>query len=345
LANKIKIGNTIKVRLDYIINNIINRKIFFTMLVQFTQLLFRSLLTYKVVLLLGLATFSSCNSDKRSSHADDRISVVTTTTMITDMVNQIAGDKVQLNGLMGPGVDPHLYEPIPSDGIALSEADLILYNGLFLEGQMISNLKDYGGIDFGSTVPEDQLRGEKSYPDPHIWGNAEIWANCVPLVVEALSEADISNSSYYKERGDHFMKVLLELHQWARSRVRSLPEDSRILITSHDAFEYFGEAYGLKVVALQGISTATEAGIAERVKLVDFIQKNKIKSIFVESSVSPEAIKSIAEDSGITIGGELFSDAMGEPGDIEKSNDEEYDLGTYQGMLKHNINTIVEALK
>ncbi|RZO18017.1 MAG: ABC transporter substrate-binding protein [Verrucomicrobiaceae bacterium] len=299
----------------------------------------------KITVLLGLAAFSSCSSDDRSRDADARIFVVTTTTMITDMVKQIAGDKVQLTGLMGPGVDPHLYEPIPSDGIALSEADLIFYNGLFLEGQMTSNLKSQGGIDFGSTLSEDQIKGQKSHPDPHIWGNAEIWANCVPLVVKELSEVDPPNSSHYKERGDQLIKELRDLHQWSRSRVDSLPEDSRILITSHDAFEYFGEAYGFEVVALQGISTVTEAGIAERVKLVDFIKKNRIKSIFVESSVSPEAIKSIAEDSGATIGGELFSDAMGEPGDIEKSNDEEYDLGTYQGMLKHNINIIVEALK
>ena len=299
----------------------------------------------KTTVLLGLAAFSSCSSDDRSRDADARIFVVTTTTMITDMVKQIAGDKVQLTGLMGPGVDPHLYEPIPSDGIALSEADLIFYNGLFLEGQMTSNLKSQGGIDFGSTLSEDQIKGQKSHPDPHIWGNAEIWANCVPLVVKELSEVDPPNSSHYKERGDQLIKELRDLHQWSRSRVDSLPEDSRILITSHDAFEYFGEAYGFEVVALQGISTVTEAGIAERVKLVDFIKKNRIKSIFVESSVSPEAIKSIAEDSGATIGGELFSDAMGEPGDIEKSNDEEYDLGTYQGMLKHNINIIVEALK
>ncbi|MDC0201536.1 zinc ABC transporter substrate-binding protein [Verrucomicrobia bacterium] len=299
----------------------------------------------KTTVLLGLAAFSSCSSDDRSRDADARIFVVTTTTMITDMVKQIAGDKVQLTGLMGPGVDPHLYEPIPSDGIALSEADLIFYNGLFLEGQMTSNLKSQGGIDFGSTLSEDQIKGQKSHPDPHIWGNAEIWANCVPLVVKELSAVDPPNSSHYKERGDQLIKELRDLHQWSRSRVDSLPEDSRILITSHDAFEYFGEAYGFEVVALQGISTVTEAGIAERVKLVDFIKKNRIKSIFVESSVSPEAIKSIAEDSGATIGGELFSDAMGEPGDIEKSNDEEYDLGTYQGMLKHNINIIVEALK
>ena len=172
-----------------------------------------------------------------------------------------------------------------------------------------------------------------------------IWAGCVPLVVKALSVEDPQNSSHYKERGNYLIETLRELHQWSRSRVDSLPEDSRILITSHDAFEYFGESYGFRVVALQGISTATEAGIAERVKLVDFIKKNQIKSIFIESSVSPEAIKSIAEDSGAKIGGELFSDAMGQHGDIEKSNDEEYDLGTYQGMLKHNINTIVEALK
>ena len=210
---------------------------------------------------------------------------------------------------------------------------------------MTSNLKNQGGIDFGSTVSEDQLKGDQSHPDPHIWGNAQIWAGCIPLVVKALSDADPQNSSHYKERGDRLIEVLRDLHQWSRSRVESLPEDSRILITSHDAFEYFGESYGFRVVALQGISTATEAGIAERVKLVDFIKKNQIKSIFIESSVSPAAIKSIAEDSGAKIGGELFSDAMGEPGDIEKSNDEEYDLGTYQGMLKHNINTIVEALK
>ncbi len=305
----------------------------------------RSLLIYRITILLWLVAFSSCSSDNGSRDADTRISVVTTTTMITDMVKQIAGDKAQLTGLMGPGVDPHLYEPIPSDGIALSEADLIFYNGLFLEGQMTSDLKSQGGIDFGSTVPLGQLKGQKSHPDPHIWGNAEIWADCVPLVVKELSDADPQNSFHYRERGDHLIEELRVLHQWSRSRVGSLPEESRILITSHDAFEYFGEAYGLKVVALQGISTATEAGIAERVKLVDFIKKNQIKSIFIESSVSPEAIKSIAEDSGVEIGGELFSDAMGEPGEIEKSNDEEYDLGTYQGMLKHNVNTIVEALK
>ena len=310
-----------------------------------TQVFVRLLLMYRIAILLGLAAFSSCSWDNRSSDEDPRISVVTTTTMITDMVKQIAGDKVQLTGLMGPGVDPHLYEPIPSDGIALSEADLIFYNGLFLEGQMTSDLKNQGGIDFGSTVSEDQLKGDQSHPDPHIWGNAQIWAGCIPLVVKALSDADPQNSSHYKERGDRLIEVLRDLHQWSRSRVESLPEDSRILITSHDAFEYFGESYGFRVVALQGISTATEAGIAERVKLVDFIKKNQIKSIFIESSVSPAAIKSIAEDSGAKIGGELFSDAMGEPGDIEKSNDEEYDLGTYQGMLKHNINTIVEALK
>ena len=315
------------------------------MLNSVTQVLVRSLLIYRIAILFGVAAFSSCSSDNKSRDEDPRISVVTTTTMITDMVKQIAGDKVQLTGLMGPGVDPHLYEPIPSDGIALSEADLIFYNGLFLEGQMTSDLKAQGGIDFGSTVSENLLKGQKPHPDPHIWGNAEIWKNCVPLVVKELSDADPQNSSHYRERGDHLIEVLRNLHQWSRSRVDSIPEESRILITSHDAFEYFGEAYGFKVVALQGISTVTEAGIAERVKLVDFIKKNQIKSIFIESSVSPEAIKSIAEDSGARIGGELFSDAMGEPGDIENFNDEEYDLGTYQGMLKHNINTIVEALK
>ena len=138
---------------------------------------------------------------------------------------------------------------------------------------------------------------------------------------------------------------LEKLHQWALQRVVEVPEQARLLITSHDAFEYFGQAYGFKVIGLQGISTVTEAGIAERVKLVDYIRQHSVKAIFVESSVSPAAIESIAADSGVKIGGELFSDAMGQPGDIERSGGEEYDLGTYSGMLKHNINTTVNALK
>lgn len=288
---------------------------------------------------------SGCGENKKEPSSNGKINVVTTTTMITDMVKQIGGDKINLKSLMGPGVDPHLYDPIPTDAIALTEADVIFYNGLKLEGQMSSDLKKLDGIALSSAINKDLIQGDESYPDPHIWGNAALWSNCIPLVVDALSEQDSKNAEYYKSSGAKLIEKYNSLHSWAIKRVGGISEEARILITSHDAFEYFGNAYGFKVVGLQGISTATEAGISERVKLVDFIKENKVKAIFVESSVSPDAIKSIAEDSGAIIGGELFSDAMGEPGEMESFNGDRYDLGTYEGMIKHNINTVVDSLK
>lgn len=210
---------------------------------------------------------------------------------------------------------------------------------------MSSDLKKLNGIALCSAINKDLIQGDESYPDPHIWGNVALWSNCIPLVVDALSEQDSKNAEYYKSSGAKLIEKYKALHSWAIERVSGISEKARILITSHDAFEYFGNAYGFKVVGLQGISTATEAGISERVKLVDFIKENKVKAIFVESSVSPDAIKSIAEDSGAIIGGELFSDAMGEPGEMESFNGDRYDLGTYEGMIKHNINTVVDSLK
>ena len=167
----------------------------------------------------------------------------------------------------------------------------------------------------------------------------------MPVVVDALAEVDPDNAQFYRQRGNEVRMNLEELHKWSLERVKEVEPSSRVLITSHDAFEYFGDAYGFKVIGLQGISTVNEAGIAQRVKLVDYIKENSVKAIFVESSVSPTAIKSIAADSGVKIGGELFSDAMGKPGEIERFAGEEYDLGTYRGMLMHNINTAVNALK
>lgn len=290
---------------------------------------------------------SACSAPDASRGKVTRLFVVTTTTMITDLVKDIAGDKVSLKGLMGPGVDPHLYEPVPDDAIAMSQADLIFYNGLMLEGQITDILAVKGAKAFalGDSVPEEELKGDENHPDPHIWGNAMLWSRCVPVVVDALVEADPDNAQFYRQRGDEVRLNLEELHQWSLERVKEVAPSSRVLITSHDAFEYFGDAYGFKVIGLQGISTVNEAGIAQRVKLVDYIKENSVKAIFVESSVSPTAIKSIAADSGVKIGGELFSDAMGKPGKIERFAGEEYDLGTYRGMLMHNINTAVNALK
>ena len=168
-----------------------------------------------------------------------------------------------------------------------------------------------------------------------------LWSKCVESVVKDLSEFDPKSKEYFEKRGKETQAAMSELHQWALKKAAELPKEKRILITSHDAFNYFGRAYGFKVVGLQGISTVEEASLASMTKLVDFVKQQKVKALFVESSVSPVAIKRISDDAGVKVGGELFSDAMGTPGQIENG----YDLGTYEGMIKHNLNTIVEALK
>jgi len=177
--------------------------------------------------------------------------------------------------------------------------------------------------------------------DPHVWFDVQLWEKCVETVVKALSEFEPKSKDYFEKRGQETRTKMQVLHEWAVKKAAELPKEKRILITSHDAFNYFGRAYGFQVVGLQGISTVEEASLASMTKLVDFVKKNQIKAIFIESSVSPAAIKRISEDAGVKIGGELFSDAMGTPGQIENG----YDLGTYEGMIKHNLTTIVNALK
>ncbi|HKX61142.1 MAG TPA: zinc ABC transporter substrate-binding protein, partial [Verrucomicrobiae bacterium] len=177
--------------------------------------------------------------------------------------------------------------------------------------------------------------------DPHVWFDVSLWAKSVDVVVKALSEVRPAGKSGFEARGKATFAKMMSLHQWVLTRVAELPEASRILVTSHDAFNYFGRAYGFKVVGLQGISTVEEANLAAMTQLVDFVKKHKLKAIFVESSVSPNAIRRISQDAGVKIGGELFSDAMGTPGQLENG----YDLGTYEGMIRHNVNAMVEALK
>ena len=187
---------------------------------------------------------------------------------------------------------------------------------------------------------DDHGHGHGEY-DPHIWFDVTLWVDTVDAVVEGLSKADSAHAVDYKKNGEATKAKMNALHEWSLEKVKELPEAKRILITSHDAYNYFGRAYGFKVVGLQGISTVSEASLADVAKMVDFIKENKVKAVFVESSVSPAAIKRISEDSGAVIGGELFSDAMGERGKMEHG----YDVGTYEGMIKHNLSTIVDALK
>jgi len=267
--------------------------------------------------------------------------------MVADLAKQVGGADVVVEGLMGPGVDPHLYKATASDVLKLQRAEVILYNGLLLEGRMsdlfVKMARGQRHVyALADALPEDRLiEAESGHHDPHVWFDVELWSRCVDPVVEAFSKADAARAAAYRERGDATKARLAELHAWAEAKARELPETRRVLVTSHDAYGYFGRAYGFQVVGLQGISTASEAGLADMARLVDFIRQRGVKAIFVESSVSPATIQRIAADARVRIGGELFSDAMGTPGQIEHG----YDLGTYEGMIRHNLTTIVEALK
>jgi manganese/zinc/iron transport system substrate-binding protein len=269
--------------------------------------------------------------------------------MVSDLVKQVGGDRVEVQGLMGPGVDPHLYKAAASDVGKLQGADVIFYCGLLLEGKMqdvfakMARTKKHV-YPVTESIPQEKLLEPPEFSghfDPHVWFEVPLWAMCVDTVVKGLSEFDPKSKDLFEKRGQETKARLAELHQWAVKKAGELSQEKRILVTSHDAYNYFGRAYGFQVVGLQGISTVEEANVAARAKLTEFIKKNQVKAIFVESSVSPAAIKRISEDAGVKIGGELFSDAMGTPGQIENG----YDLGTYEGMIKHNLTTIVDALK
>ncbi|HJN82041.1 MAG: zinc ABC transporter substrate-binding protein [Verrucomicrobiota bacterium] len=282
-----------------------------------------------------------------------KLNVVTTTTMVTDMVKEIGGDRVKVFGLMGPGVDPHLYKPASGDVVKLQRAKVIFYSGLMLEGRMTDlffRMARTGKLVYAVTESiseKDRLEPPEfsGHWDPHVWGNPILWSQCVVTVVDGLSKADPVGAAEYAKRGKSVVASYKAMKTWALKRVAAVPRKQRILVTSHDAFNYFGQAFGFQVVALQGLSTVTEAGLADIAKTVDFIKEKKIKAIFVESSVNPAAIERVSKDAGVRIGGELFSDACGKVGDIHEAHGEKYDVGTFVGMLKHNINTVVDALK
>jgi manganese/zinc/iron transport system substrate-binding protein len=281
--------------------------------------------------------------------AEAKVHVATTIGMVADLVRQVGGERVEVEQLMGPGVDPHLYKPTSTDAARLSKADVIFYSGLMLEGRMgdlFAKLARSGKRVYPTTesVPEDLLTEPKEFAghyDPHIWFDVSMWAQTVPTIVKGLSEVDPEGKTIYENNGSALTDRLNTLHQWCKDTVAQLPENQRILVTSHDAYNYFGRAYGFKVIGLQGVSTVSEAALADMANLVDFIKKQNVKAIFVETSVNPAAIRRVSEDAGVKIGGELYSDAMGNPGEMRKG----FDTGTYDGMVRYNITTIVEALK
>lgn len=297
-----------------------------------------------IVLLVGIG----CDSKEQpDAPVAGKYRVVTTIGMITDIVENVGGDRVEVIGLMGPGVDPHLYKASAGDVQKLNSARLIFYNGLHLESKMADILAKMSGntktvavtdaVDRSLLLTPPEFEGQY---DPHLWFDVKLWMNAVGRVRDALSEFDPDNTSAYQRNAQRYFVELAGLHAYVEAQANRVPTEQRVLVTAHDAFNYFGKAYGFEVRGLQGISTATEAGIADVQALATFIAERRIPAIFVESSVSPrslEAVKAAVKSKGfnVEIGGELFSDAMGNEGTPE---------GTYIGMVRHNIDTIVKAL-
>ncbi|MGO3689547.1 MAG: metal ABC transporter solute-binding protein, Zn/Mn family [Psychroflexus halocasei] len=293
-----------------------------------------------------LSLFWSCqNSGHQKS---EKLNVVTTTTMITDLVKNIGRDSVQVQGLMGSGVDPHLYKASEGDVSKLTQADIVFYSGLHLEGKLVDVFEKMGRR--GNTIALAEILEEKdlisstefsgSY-DPHIWFDISYWKRITKNLTNQLSKQDPESADYYKQNEKVYLKKLDALEKEAKEIISELPEEKRILVTAHDAFSYFGKAYGFNVIGLQGLSTATEAGVKDVRRLSKLIIDNEVKAIFIESSVPRRTIEALQESVkskgfNVEIGGTLYSDALGNSGTEE---------GTYIGMFKYNVRTIIDALK
>jgi len=307
----------------------------------------KHLTTIPLIIILALLLVACGGGAETSAAEDGRLYVVATIGQIGDAAQIIGGEHVTAVSLMGPGVDPHLYTASEGDVSKLTEADVILYNGLFLEAQMADVLRQIGetktAVAIAETIPEDKLLASPIYDDehdPHVWFDVELWSIAVSAIRDTLIEADPDNAADYQANAEAYLTELAELHTYVGEQASRVPEQQRVLITAHDAFSYFGRAYDFQVLGLQGISTASEASAADVQGLADFIVENQIPAIFVESSVpvrTIEAVQAAVNAQGYTteIGGSLYSDAMGNADTPE---------GHYVGMVEHNINTIVTSL-
>ena len=279
--------------------------------------------------------------------SDGVLAVVATTGMIADTARRIGGDLVSVRALMGPGVDPHGYRQTRTDIVAMAKADLVLWNGLYLEAQMEDVLGDISRrtpvTAVAEAIADDQLISHDDYAnrfDPHVWMDPGLWRDVAAAVRDALIAAAPARETQFVMNADAFLADLEDLVIYADTVLESVPPEARVLVTAHDAFNYFGRAYGFEVVGIQGISTESEAGLNRVTGLVNMLVERGIESVFVESSVSDRSVRALIEGAAsqghaVRIGGELYSDAMGAPGTYE---------GTYIGMIDHNVTTIAAGL-
>jgi manganese/zinc/iron transport system substrate-binding protein len=293
---------------------------------------------------LALAAFAALPA---GAQADTRLNVVATTGMIADAARQVGGDLVAVRALMGSGVDPHSYRQTRTDIVAMTRAELVLWHGLYLEAQMEDFFGDLARkrnvVAVAETLPRSLLRGHDDYADkfdPHVWMNPILWKQVVGAVETALAQVEPDSADVFAANAATYMAELDRLADYATETLARIPQSARVLLTAHDAFGYFGEAYGMDVVGIQGISTESEAGLNRISELVDMLVARQVRAVFVESSVSDRNIRALIEGAAakgheVIVGGELYSDAMGPEGSYE---------GTYVGMMDHNVTVIAAAL-
>ena len=299
----------------------------------------------KAALSAAALTIAACAPGAESD--DGRLRVVTTTGIVGDAAARVGGERIHITSLMGPGIDPHLYRASEGDVSLLANADIVFYNGLHLEAKMGEVLEQMAGRVTTVAVTENIDRATLLSPpefagnyDPHIWFDVRLWMQAVERIRDALVAEDSSGAEAYRANAEEYLAELAALDDEVRARAQEVPAERRVVITAHDAFNYFGRAYGFEVRGLQGISTAAEAGTADVQALAAFIQQRRIPAIFVESSVSPRTIEAVqaavrARGFDVKIGGQLYSDALGNAGGP---------AGTYPGMVRHNVETITRAL-
>lgn len=303
----------------------------------------------RIALLLGVSWLATgCGGPAEQPAAAGRLRVTCTTGMVADLARHVGGERVEVDCLMGPGVDPHYYKASQGDLERLSGAGVIFYNGLFLEGKMedifAKMARERRVVPVAGELPEALLRKPPEFQghhDPHVWFDVSLWRQTIPTVVAALAAADPAGAQAYQQRGAAYAARLDTLHQWVQQQIANIPAPQRVLVTAHDAFGYFGLAYGVEVMGLQGVSTVAEYGVNDVNRLVDLIVDRRLKAIFVESSVPQRSINAVREGCQgrgheVQIGGTLYSDAMGGPGSGAE---------TYTDMVRANVDLIVAALK
>jgi manganese/zinc/iron transport system substrate-binding protein len=301
-----------------------------------------------VILPLALALGACGGGEDASAGGPKPLRIVATTSIVADTASRIAGEHAKIEALMGPGVDPHLYKASESDVRRLAEADLILYNGLHLEGKMGDILTKMARsrpvVAVSEDIPPSLLREPPEFAgqyDPHVWFDVSMWKETLGPVTRELAKLDPAHAKDYEANAAAYARELDELDAWVKQQVGALPPGQRTLVTAHDAFGYFGRRYGMEVVGIQGISTLSEAGLNDMDRVVQVIVDKGVKAIFVESSVPRRSIEAVqagveAQGKKVAIGGQLHSDSLGAAGAPE---------GTYVGMVRANTNTIVNALK